>query len=325
MSGSNRRKHGFTLIELLVVIAIIAILIALLLPAVQQAREAARRTQCKNNLKQLALAVHNYHDVHTAFPNQAGNSLYGYSALAQILPYVDQGTLFNQFDFTQPLQAGLPWRPRVNPAFADIVGRPLTVLLCPSDAGEAIYVDANDNQWAGSNYLVNGGSGRGTNYCSRENDGLFWRGSNTKFRDLTDGVSNTVFMAETLFGNRGEDTATLDDPQRQLKRISGGPPCVLSSDDMVAMPATRYEGRRAGAWSLSTGYHSLVHGYFPPNSEIPDHAHHGEVLSGMRSLHTGGAQIALCDGSVRFVGESIDLETLRNLFARNDGKSIGQF
>lgn len=325
MSSRKLRRPGFTLIELLVVIAIIAILIALLLPAVQQAREAARRTQCKNNLKQLGIALHNYADAHSAFPNQASDSLYGYSALAQILPYIDQGNLYNAFDFSQPLQVGLPWRPAVNPAMADVVRRPLAALLCPSETGDPIYLDGSGNEWAGSNYLVNGGSGRVTDYCASLNDGLFWRGSKTKFRDLTDGVSNTVFLGEVLFGNRGPDTATLEDPQRQMKRVSGGPPCAPISDDMITMSASRYEGSRSGAWSLSTGYHSLVHGYLTPNSDIPDHTHHGEVLSGIRSMHIGGAQVCLCDGSVRFIGDSIDQETLRNLFARNDGEVLGEF
>ncbi len=322
---SWKARRAFTLIELLVVIAIIAILIALLLPAVQQAREAARRTQCKNNLKQLGIALHNYHDTHSVFPNQASDSLYGYSALSQILPYIDQGNLYNQFDFTEPLQVGLPWQPMVNPAASNVVKKPLSVLLCPSDAGEPIYVDDTGNEWAGSNYLVNGGSGRGVDYCSSLNDGLFWRGSNTKFRDLTDGVSNTVFMGETLFGNRRPDTSTLEDPQRQLERVSGGAPCSPTAVAILGMPASNYEGRRAGAWSLSTGYHSLVQGYLAPNSETPDHSHHGEILSGIRSTHVGGAQLSLCDGSVRFVSESIDLETLRNLFSRNDGEVLGEF
>ena len=192
-------------------------------------------------------------------------------------------------------------------------------------AGWTIYIDANGDAWAGSNYLLIGGSGRGVEYCSRGNDGLFWRGSRTKIRDITDGTSNTVFIAEALFGNRGPDTTTLQDAQRQMKRVSGGPPCVPTGDAMLNMPASRYEGRRAGAWILSTGYHSLVHAYFTPNSEFPDMTHHGEVVSGPRSLHTGGAQVARCDGSVRFGSDNVDLETFRNTFARDDGQVLGEW
>lgn len=321
----ERRLRGFTLIELLVVIAIIAILIALLLPAVQQAREAARRTQCRNNLKQLALAAHNYHDVHLSFPLQASASLYGYSAQAQLLPYHEQSNLHALIDFRQPLALGLPWRPRMNPAVAQVAGQTLGVLMCPSEAGDPYYVDSNGDRWAGGNYLVNGGSGIEYNYCSRENDGLFWRGSRTRFRDITDGTSNTVLMAETLFGNREPDTATLLDPQRQMKRVSLGSPCQPTSDEMLQAPGTRFEGRRAGAWISSTGYHTLIQGYLPPNSVEPDVVHHGEILSGPRSLHTGGAQVSLCDGSVQFISDSVHLPTLHFLFARDDGEVLGEF
>jgi prepilin-type N-terminal cleavage/methylation domain-containing protein/prepilin-type processing-associated H-X9-DG protein len=325
MKTHIRTRAGFTLIELLVVIAIIAILIALLLPAVQQAREAARRTQCKNNLKQLGLAAHNYHDTHSSFPLNASDSLYGYSAHAQLLPFHEQANLHSLIDFNRPAQLGLAWRPQMNPAIQPVASRALNVLLCPSEAGDPFYFDANGDRWAGGNYLLNGGSGGGVEYCSRINDGLFWRGSRTKFRDITDGTSNTVFIAETLFGNRQTDTTTLEDAQRQMKRISGGPPCVPTGNAMVGMPASRYEGRRAGAWILSTGYHSLVHAYFTPNSDLPDMAHHGEVVSGPRSLHGGGAQVALCDGSVRFVSDNVDLGTFRNTFSRNDGEVIGEW
>lgn len=321
----SRKRRGFTLIELLVVIAIIAVLVALLLPAVQQAREAARRSSCKNNLKQLGLAMHNYHDTFSAFPPQASDSLYGYSAQAQILPMLDQGNLYNLLDFDQPVQVGLPWAPNVNPALADLVGQALPVLRCPSDPGDPIYIDSSGDSWAGSNYLVNGGSGLGTNYCSQINDGLFWRGSHTRFRDVTDGTTNTIFMAETVFGRRGANTTTLVDPQRQMKRVSGGPPCVPISDTMITSAATQFEGSRAGAWILSTGYHSLVHGYLSPNSETPDHAHHGEILSGPRSAHVGGVHGLLCDGSVHFLSESIDQTILRHLFSRHDGEVLGDF
>ena len=325
MKACTRQRRGFTLIELLVVIAIIAILIALLLPAVQQAREAARRTQCKNNLKQLGLAAHNYHDTHNSFPLNAEDSLYGYSAQAQLLPFHEQGNLHALIDFNKPAQIGVAWNPTMNPVIQPVASKTLNVLLCPSDAGDPFYVDGNGATWAGSNYLLNGGSGADVNYCSRINDGLFWRGSRTKFSDITDGTSNTVFIAETLFGDRGASSATLTNAQRQMKRISGGPPCGPAADAMLGSAASSYDGRRAGAWILSTGYHSLTNAFFTPNSKQPDMGHHGEIVAGPRSLHVGGAQLSLCDGSVRFVSDNVDLATFRNAYARNDGNLLGEW
>jgi len=322
-----RSRSGFTLIELLVVIAIIAILVALLLPAVQQAREAARRSSCKNNLKQLALALHNYHDTHTVFPNQSADSLYLYSAIAQTLPYLEQGNLHDLIDFDEPVNTNTPQDPVQNPAVEKVARTLVPVLLCPSDSGDPLWTDDNDAVWAGSNYLLNGGSGRGTSYCASGNDGLFWRGSSTRFRDITDGTSNTVCFAESLFGNRGADTTSLNDSQRQMARVSGGGPCSKDAADMVAGVAgsSSFEGDRAGAWLNSNGYHTLVQGYLSPNSSTPDVVHHGEILSGPRSLHRGGAQLALCDGSVRFISENVYATLLQNLFARDDGEVLGEF
>ncbi len=325
MKTKKNLPLGFTLIELLVVIAIIAILISLLVPAVQQAREAARRTQCKNNLKQLTLAAHNYADVHGTFPLQASASLYGYSAQAQLLPFHEQSSLHAQIDFNQPLTIGLAWNPQVNPAVATVANTRVPVLMCPSDSGNAMFTDGFGFAWAGGNYLVNGGSGGNLNYCSGGNDGLFWRGSNTKFRDITDGTSNTAFMAETLFGNRQPATTTLVNPQRQMKRVSLGASCGPTAEVMEATASSNFTGNRAGIWMSSNGFHTLVQGYYPPNSPNPDFGNHGEVVSGPRSLHVGGAQLSLCDGSVRFVSENVNLPTFRAIFSRNDGQVIGEF
>ncbi len=326
MSVSKQTIRGFTLIELLVVIAIIAILVALLLPAVQQAREAARRTQCRNNLKQLALAAHNYHDAHSSFPLQAGTSLYGYSAQAQLLPFHEQGNLYNQIDFRQPLTIGVAFNPRVNPAVADVAGRILPVLVCPSESGDPYWTDAFGFRWAGGNYLLNGGSGEGVKYCSATTtDGLFFRGSNIRMRDITDGTSNTVFMAEGLFGNRIASATALVNPQRQMKRVSLGAPCSASADTMLSATATGWDGRRASSWISATGYQTIVQGFLTPNSRNPDVIHHGDIVSGPRSLHTGGIQLSMCDGSVRFVSDNVDILLFRNIFSRNDGNVTGDF
>lgn len=319
---NTNRRLGFTLVELLVVIAIIGILVGLLLPAVQSAREAARRMQCSNNLKQLALATHNYESAYKKFPGPAAGSLYGYSFQAKLLPFVEQANLHNLIDYQQPLLQGLPWRPSLNPALAPVVDVPLGVFLCPSDPGEVFYVE-NGQTWAGLNYVVNAGPGVGLTYCSRsDTNGIVWRGSNVKIADLTDGTSNTMLLSETLFGRRGGDTTELIDYRTQMKRVSGGPPCVQAAEDLVMRPGSRYEGRRAGQWIRNITYQTYINGFFPPNAKVPDVSHHGECVSGARSQHTGGVNAALADGSVQFISENIDLDAWRFLHNRRDGAVI---
>jgi prepilin-type N-terminal cleavage/methylation domain-containing protein len=128
------KRVGFTLVELLVVIAIIGILVGLLLPAVQAAREAARRMQCSNNLKQLALACHNYESAHKKFPGPAGDSLYAYSAQAKLLPYVEQDNLHSLINYQLPLLLPPANNPTINPPLTPVVDKKLDLLLCPSDS-----------------------------------------------------------------------------------------------------------------------------------------------------------------------------------------------
>ena len=318
------QKNAFTLVELLVVIAIIGILIALLLPAVQAAREAARRASCSNNLKQLGLACHNYHNTYRCFPMPSDAS--GYSAQAKLLPFVEQGNLQDLIDFSEPLLTGSAYATALNPIFADVVSQPLPVFTCPSDSGDVYYTDSNDDLWAGGNYMVNLGSGTGMNYYrGNPTDGLFWKESTTAFRDVTDGTSNTILFAETLFGLRGDDTSELANAQRQMKRVTGGSPGGATAEELVTRSASRYEGRRAGQWSRNLAYTSMINGFFPPNSPEPDVTHHGEAITGARSDHPGGVNIGLADGSVRFVSDTIELSTWRNLHARNDGEVLGEF
>ncbi|TWT34761.1 DUF1559 domain-containing protein [Blastopirellula retiformator] len=323
--SSSSRRGGFTLVELLVVIAIIGVLIGLLLPAVQQAREAARRMQCSNNLKQLALAAHNYESTFKAFPYPAEDSNYGYSAQAKILPFIEQGNFQDRIDFSQPLMEGVSYLKTLNPIYNDLVGTKIEVLLCPSDPGDPLYVD-DDITWAGGNYMMNAGPGVDTQYCSTaDTGGLFWRGSVIRFRDITDGTSNTILMAETLLGNR-IDSTDLVDAQTQMRSTSGGgSPCSVSAADLDARSVSSYYGRRAGQWLRNLTYHSFINGYFPPNSASPDILFHGDGVMGARSQHPGGAMVSLADGSVRFVGETVDLSTWRNLFARNDGQVPGEY
>ena len=318
-------NEGFTLVELLVVITVIGILIALLLPAVQAAREAARRMACSNNLRQIALATHNYHDSHQGFPVPAPDSTIAYSVQAQILPFIEQANLGQKLDFKKPLMVSSGASSSLNPIYVDVVNQQVPVFICPSDGGQPLYVDSSGVTWAGANYMFNSGSGPGMQYCIYQaTDGLFWQGAKTSMKDIVDGTSNTVLAAETLFGLRGADTATLVDAQRQMKGLYGSL-CALTAESLAAASSTRYVGTRAHAWIRNQGFNSMINAYFPPNATEPDVAHHGTAVMGARSLHPGGVQIALADGSVRFVADAIDLNTWRNLFSRNDGQVLGPY
>ncbi len=194
-----RRTRGFTLIELLVVIAIIAVLIALLLPAVQQAREAARRAQCKNNLKQIGLALHNYESSHSSLPPGRVGFPMTFSSLAAIQPYMDGGALYNLIDFNKaPTYAEPPVAPYSQNVIAAMTIVP--TFLCPSDFGVV-----QGNSYAPTNYVACTGSGANTaaRYI-RRGDGVMMDvklGGLTRFRDITDGMSSTVAFSEHTLGN----------------------------------------------------------------------------------------------------------------------------
>ena len=191
-----KSRRGFTLIELLVVIAIIAILTALLLPAVQQAREAARRTQCKNNLKQIGLALHNYHDMAGCFPFAIGGTGNKYSALSQLLPHLDQAPLYANINFS------LQYTDAANTA-ARLVE--LTVLRCPSD-----FPNPQPTAGGATNYVPNKGSSVGWQDPAA-NGVMFWF-SKTRMRDILDGSSQTAAFSERNLtdGSNGISTPDAD-------------------------------------------------------------------------------------------------------------------
>jgi prepilin-type N-terminal cleavage/methylation domain-containing protein len=310
-----RHRRGFTLIELLVVIAIIAILIALLLPAVQQAREAARRTQCRNNLKQIGLALHNYESSFTLFPPSStsgfGRGVWNFATFGEsdprvhlhsfaslLLPYIDQATLYNQINYgTSSL--GL-----ANRALAAQV---LTVYRCPSYTGttfseDPLYrnIDATpaDNNFALRNYVAFGARTVLGLSGAAPAEGVMYPGSTTKFRDITDGTSNTVAIVET----RDQNSAVW---------IDGTSAAVAARWFNLTAPPT-YAGT-----TNAINYKPYFPGGIFPNSI-------GQ-LYGPSSQHTAGAHHLLCDGSVRFVSENIDVAVYDSIVTRASGEIVGEF
>ena len=314
MKNRIRKRIGFTLIELLVVIAIIAILIALLLPAVQQAREAARRTQCKNNLKQIGLALHNYHDVHSRFPPgsfwnavNAGATYQQGSMLTHILPYLEQSTIFNQIPFNNPpggdinntvMPNGSLMRVSVNvPAY-----------ICPSDtAGSNFNGLSTVQNYAGSKGASNAGSPTGGNpagtppcadaFLSYNKPGggangvagPFYRNNQCdSMRDITDGLSNTIFVGEVR-------------PECSNHMRQGW----LASNNGQGMASTLYP------INLNTCNDAVSSGCNWSNNWTNEF--------GYRSRHVGGAQFLFGDGAVRFLSENIDHESYNRLGGKADG------
>ncbi|MBA4031754.1 MAG: prepilin-type cleavage/methylation domain-containing protein [Planctomyces sp.] len=303
--GSSRRgvrRLGFTLIELLVVIAIIAILIALLLPAVQQAREAARRTQCRNNLKQLGIAMHNYHDTFLVFPPGGVDGMKGttgrsYSFAISILPYIDQTPLFNTIMANTGAGMGDPWN---LPAYftVDIPG-----YICPSDTAPTNRSESPSLL----NYRVSVGDTLNDNNGTNTR-GIFAFRSRTGMRDITDGTSNTILMAEAVKG--GIDTTAVLGGVAVGVTTSTPQACISLIDPATRTltGAVRTDFRPPGgrAWD-GRAYFAFVATAVRPNgpscqSSTVDGGWGHATAS---SRHTGGIHALMGDGAVRFISENI--------------------
>ncbi|MCI0461589.1 MAG: DUF1559 domain-containing protein [Gemmataceae bacterium] len=332
---SNRR--GFTLIELLVVIAIIAILIGLLLPAVQKVRDAAARAQCLNNLKQLALAAHTYHDARKSFPPGVHQLSFasaprfrGVSLFVHLLSYLEQGNLARGWDFTDPLNntaGGLTSR----------TATILSVLVCPSDPIEQNPIDTGKNRWYGlTSYGGNGGS-RSYDPQLATNDGIFSvigpgsqtapTGAPVRIAGVTDGLSNTL-----LFGERSHHDPNHDSFAINLPAVSGSSVTRMAALGGWAPPA----GRLAAGEVLLSAFvpinyrvphdHANRAALVPPVNGTSDYLYYNDRrLCAFGSNHSGGANFALADGSVRFIQESIPDVVLQRLCVRGDGAVVGDF
>ena len=327
-----RNRRAFTLIELLVVIAIIAVLIALLLPAVQAAREAARRMQCVNNLKQLGLALHNFHSTINAFPSAgwvAGANNYWiinnltapghfrYSSLLQVLPYMEQGSASNSMNFLLPLydNDGVDM-----PQNTTVYQMQVTSFLCPSDVRSARNGnEAPCNYDSCSGNGLPGGDGLPGSYGSP--NGVLYLNSTVSMANVIDGTSQTAMMSESIVGpnsNASPPTASAPNPQEVMVQL----PLTLSKPldifnyaplvpaDCLASTAYRYD--RHTNWIDGDYRHTMYDHYLGPNSTTYDclrGPQHGWRTA--RSRHPGGVNVLYVDGSVHFLKNSIDLATWR--------------
>jgi prepilin-type N-terminal cleavage/methylation domain-containing protein/prepilin-type processing-associated H-X9-DG protein len=310
------RRKGFTLIELLVVIAIIAILIALLVPAVQKVREAANRSHCQNNLKQIGLALHNYNDVNKFLPT--GGDALNYSVHANILPYLEQETLHKSINFSVSAS---------DPSNAGPTAQKVAVFVCPSDplgnVGGAL---------ATCNYAANHGSrhvwtGDGIN----ANGPFFVANRKTlSIATIEDGSSNTVGFSEKLHGDQNNAVVTL------RTDVYNTGEQAFNADDAVAKCAAadttnlgfQWNSNAGTTWIRGKSFITLYSHVGPPNSRacaFPSGSPGGCQNFTAISNHTGGLNALLLDGSVRFVNERINIATWRAIGSRNGGEPIGDY
>ena len=314
-----RHRHspsGFTLVELLVVIAVIGVLIALLLPAVQAAREAARRIECANKLKQIGLAMHNYHDAHRILPFGQGGTGSKYSAVALLLPYMEELPLHDSIDFRFP--------------YTDAVNSParLTELpgfRCPSDVHNPLSATGG-----GINYMANKGNGivwrdaTGPNAGLPNPNGVFYFQSAIRFGDIRDGLSNTAAFSERVLadGSNGIVSPVADvffHPGAPVTRDEAMQMCDAIDITNLANQFPLFMG---APWI--DGQHTYLH-TTPPNSRSCGFFTVLRAVMPPSSRHPGGVQLLLCDGSVHFVNNSIDLRTWRRLGSRAEQELLSEF
>ncbi len=328
-------RRAFTLIELLVVIAIISVLIALLLPAVQAAREAARRSQCTNNLKQIGLAIHNYEGSWTTLPAGRYGYPYLWSSLASLLSYIEATNMYNALNFAFPslTTSELPY-----PANSSVQSVAIAVFLCPSDG----QVRVDPVNWGATNYLADAGTGTLNNgnfnivTGAPLPDGPFYNTSAVRFAGITDGLSGTVGYSETVMGNN-INTAPGSSPPSNFSRQFA---LFNTAETLLTFPSTyflppstnvppcatpdQWCGDRGREWSRGSFIMASYNHFYTPNSPYPDCTDAGRnaAVTGPRSFHPGGVNMLFLDGHVQFIKNSVSLVAFRAISTRAGGEVI---
>ncbi len=319
-------KHGhkaFNLIELLVVLSLIALLVALLLPAIQSARETGRMLNCRGNLKQLGLALSNYEFTYRMAPSGRSTPVpLNFSAFSHLLPFLEQSALHARIDFSQPPTDSAsdsgPKAPTVNRVIASAY---LPFLVCPSDLAGGRVPGVRD---AGTNYAGNSGSGLLYNGSLVQADGIFYENSSVRFRDIRDGITQTVAFAERLCG---PGTAKINSvppyPLLMSRLVNGLDPtysnCYVASGPQ---PVAYSWGLRGAQWMLGDYTNTLYNHYHVPDAHLIDciDSQATKGLLTVSSRHVAGPNIVFCDGHVTTISNDIDQSVWRYLGSRDGGE-----
>jgi prepilin-type N-terminal cleavage/methylation domain-containing protein/prepilin-type processing-associated H-X9-DG protein len=328
------RRNAFTLIELLVVIAIIAVLIALLLPAVQQARESARRTQCKNNLKQIGLALHNYHDTYRQFPisigwHPNGSQNGNFSDKVFLLPYLDRAPEFQGTNFNAPPWDSSGWFGTNNIA---VHSKRLPVFNCPSqpfesNGGQANFTYAINVGTVGNGQFTNGSHNGIASFCGPDG-GTGPSDPPVTIGSVVDGTSNTAAYSEFIIDGMGT-------PNKQQVHNWGAAGANDAAARQSCLGQTALSGRngtggnRGASWAWSFVGNGSVYTHTMAPNDQPCHSWTGDwegnTLMSANSMHTGGVHVLMTDGSVRFVAQTIDYNTWVAIGTRNLGERFADF